>query len=314
MIEIGGYFGLELDEGKEYYPDLIRLNTGRNCLEYILRIRNYKKIFIPYFTCEVILEPLRKLHVNFEYYHIDEKLDPIFERVLEDKQSILVNNYFGIKNNSIRKLTGKYKNIIVDNSQAFYDLPVEGVDTFYSARKFFGVADGGYLSIDKILEQEFEIDESYSRMEHLLKRIDESATKGYKDFQQNNYNLINKPIKKMSKLTQRILDSIYYGKAKMKRERNFLFLHSQLKDLNSLEIEVSDLNAPMIYPFLCKKDGLKEKLINKKIYIPTYWSSVFDCVARDSVEYMMTKYLLPLPIDQRYGLNELREIVNNLLG
>ena len=151
-------------------------------------------------------------------------------------------------------------------------------------------------------------------MEHLLKRIDESATKGYKDFQQNNSNLINQPIKKMSKLTRRILDSIDYGKAKMKRERNFLFLHSYLKDLNLLDIDISNINGPMIYPFLCKKDGLKEKLINKLIYIPTYWSNVFDWVAIDSVEYMMTKYLLPFPVDQRYDIEEMKEIIITLLG
>ena len=55
MESIGGYFSLELPKYEEYHKDAIRLNTGRNCLEYILRARRYSKVYIPYYTCEVIL-------------------------------------------------------------------------------------------------------------------------------------------------------------------------------------------------------------------------------------------------------------------
>ena len=34
---IGGYFELELRNGAYYHKDAIRLNTARNCFEYILR-------------------------------------------------------------------------------------------------------------------------------------------------------------------------------------------------------------------------------------------------------------------------------------
>ena len=63
MEPIGGYFSLELPHYGEYHKDAIRLNTGRNCLEYILRVRNYKKVYIPYYTCDVVLEPFKKLGI-----------------------------------------------------------------------------------------------------------------------------------------------------------------------------------------------------------------------------------------------------------
>ena len=71
MEQIGGYFSLELSQHEEYHKDAIRLNTGRNCLEYILRAREYKKVYIPYYTCDVVLEPFKKLGIPYEYYHID---------------------------------------------------------------------------------------------------------------------------------------------------------------------------------------------------------------------------------------------------
>ena len=60
-----------------YHPDALHLNTGRNCFEYILRAKGYKKVYIPYYTCEVMLEPLRKCGVTWEFYHIKEDFEPL---------------------------------------------------------------------------------------------------------------------------------------------------------------------------------------------------------------------------------------------
>jgi len=38
---IGGYFGLELNKGKELHKGAIKLNTGRNALKYIFLAYNY---------------------------------------------------------------------------------------------------------------------------------------------------------------------------------------------------------------------------------------------------------------------------------
>jgi hypothetical protein len=66
MRAIGGYFGLELRGGEHYHKNALRLNTARNCFEYILRAKHYKKVYIPYYTCEVMLEPLKKCNVEYE--------------------------------------------------------------------------------------------------------------------------------------------------------------------------------------------------------------------------------------------------------
>ena len=38
MREIGGYFGLETFSGEEYYTDLLRLNSARNAMRYLLSL------------------------------------------------------------------------------------------------------------------------------------------------------------------------------------------------------------------------------------------------------------------------------------
>ena len=76
MNAIGGYFELELRKGEHYHKNAIRLNTARNCFEYVLRSRSYDKVYIPYYTCEVMLEPIQKLGIDYEFYHINELLEP----------------------------------------------------------------------------------------------------------------------------------------------------------------------------------------------------------------------------------------------
>ena len=64
MEAIGGYFELADCEQADNFPHGtgILLNTGRNALEYILRtIKQVSRIYIPYFTCEVVLEPIKRL-------------------------------------------------------------------------------------------------------------------------------------------------------------------------------------------------------------------------------------------------------------
>lgn len=48
--EIGGYFDLEHLGGKEYYEDLIGVNSARNAWLYILKAKQVRKLYIlPFF-------------------------------------------------------------------------------------------------------------------------------------------------------------------------------------------------------------------------------------------------------------------------
>ena len=312
MKEIGGFFELELNCTGEYHAGALDLNTGRNALEYILRTRGYEKVYLPYYSCSVLLEPLKKLDLAWEFYLIDEKLEPKLEKKPEYKEAVLYINYFGIKQQVVRRLKERFHNLIVDNSQAFYAEPIEGVYTFYSARKFFGVPDGDYLYTNKQLDIDLPRDQSHTRMEHLLKRMDCNALSAYKTFLANETELCNQPIKKMSKLTRSLLRNIDYKRIKSVRERNFLFYHDCFRGINRLHIDVETLNSPMVYPLLINKKGIREWLIKNKIYIAAYWKEVATNVNEQWFEKELIDYLLPLPVDQRYGPDELTIVIEKI--
>ena len=313
MDAIGGYFSLELPLREEYHKDAIRLNTGRNCLEYILRVRQYKKVYLPYYTCEAVLEPINKFGAPYEFYHIDSRFEIRDNIELKEGEALLYTNYFGLKQRYVEQLAEKVgSRLIVDNTQAFYAKPVAGIDTFYTCRKFFGVPDGAYLYCDKILDVELEQDYSYDRVAHLVKRIDISAEEGFKDFRRVDDGLDDQPIRKMSKLTQRMMRGIDYETAAEKRRKNYLMLHNALGKENNLELPMDDDAVPMVYPYLVPIKSLREKLIANKIFVARYWPNVLEWTAKDDIEYLFAYQIQPLPIDQRCGGKEMNEIIKIL--
>lgn len=311
MSSIGGYFELEFDKNEEFHRDGIALNTGRNALEYILKANNYEKIFLPYYTCDVILQPIKKLNLDYEFYNINENLEPIFNYIeISDNQCFLYTNYFGLKDSYVREISKSCKNLIIDNAQAFFSLPMLSVDTFYSPRKFFGVSDGAYLFCKNHLFEDIEKDTSYKRMTHLLIRKDISAEQGYLEFKKNEAELDCQSIREMSKLTRSILSAINYNKSAIKRIENFMYLDTYLRNSNFFKWELAEDSVPMVYPYWSDKKNLKNQLIQSEIYSATYWPNVLDWCHPDSLEYKLTKEVVFLPIDHRYSVSDMDFIIN----
>ena len=297
MIDaIGGYFELELRKDEHYHKNALRLNTARNCFEYILRARKYTKVYIPYYTCDVMLEPLKKCNVDYVFYHINEQLEPVKTYPLQPNEAFLYTNYYGLKQRCVERLAEQYgKQLIVDNAQAFFAEPIEGIDTFYSARKFFGVSDGAYLYTDVRLDMGLEQDQSYQRMSHLLIRADIGAEAGYSEFKKNDDSLIDNPIRLMSNLTEKILCSIDYESAKRLRRSNYKQLDEQLSAKNGIHLTMDEDAVPMVYPYLTDDATLRQRLIANRIYVATYWPNIVDSFMYETI---LRDDLLPLPINQ----------------
>lgn len=270
MKEIGGYFELELPQRKEYHRHAIKLNTGRNALEYLLLSQDIQKIYLPFYICDSVLESLHKHGIKYQFYHVDVNFEITDDFNLQHGEKVLYVNYFSLKDKYIETLTERFgvDKLIIDNSQAFYSIPIKGIDTFYSPRKFFGVPDGSYLYTTKILDKNLEIDSSLDRLTHLTGRIEKSASDYYAFHQKNENALNNQDIKQMSSITKRILESIDYDSIAKKRRNNFETVHSFLKKKNDLNLYLSI--ASFAYPLLIENGkSLTKRLIEQKIYIPT---------------------------------------------
>lgn len=314
MKSIGGYFELELNINGEYHNEAIRLNTGRNAFEYLLLANSYSKVYLPFFTCDVLLEPLVKHKIDYEFYYIDEKFEPVFDyEVVKSNEVVVYTNYFGLKEQFIKELTLDFKKVIIDNSQSFYSKQLEGIDSFYSPRKYFGIPDGAYLYSTKKLANSFEKDLSFDRCSHLLKRIDFSAELGYKDFLENDINLKDQDIKVMSALTQTLLMSIDYDSCANKRVTNFYYVNDVLNETNKLKFDLLKDSVPMVYPYWCTNKNVRQILKDNKIYTAVYWKSVKDFCPQDSLEHRFVDEIIYLPVDQRYTISDLEEVLKLII-
>lgn len=312
---IGGYFELaDVDcENGRMPVEGIALNTCRNALEYIiLQLTDVKRVFISYFTCEAVVEPLKRLPVEFVFYRINEQLEIYEELVLEEGDYLIANNYFGIKDKYIADLAEKYgERLIVDNAQALFSPMIPGIKAVYSTRKFVGVADGGFafgVSAESALK--YETDNTLGRDSHLYIRKEKGAEAGFKDYQANECKLNNQPIKRISPQTRSILLKIDYNLIVEKRRNNFQFISKALGSKNQLQLpSIDSFICPMVYPFMTNDESLRERLIKNKVFVARYWPNVLEWCKEEDFEYRLATQIIPLPIDQRYGKNDMERIL-----
>jgi hypothetical protein len=255
------------------------------------------------------MEPIKKLKIPYQFYTIDEHLDPVPDFIVQEQECLLYINYFGIKNLTSERLKNTYPNLILDNSQAFFSPPMPGIDTFYNCRKFFGVPDGAYLYTESPVRLKMEKDYSYERCLHLLKSIDKGTEKAYPDFVEDDHKLSNCPLRKMSALTQRMMSSIDYQYCSLRRNSNFFYLHEHLAEVNDYVLDSTVINGPMIYPLVIKNPSVRKNLIANKVYIATYWPNVLQWTTKKMYEHYLSTNLVALPIDHRFNHGDMQRIV-----
>lgn len=314
---IGGYFELADREAEGNYPvGGVRLNTSRNALEYIIRcLPDCKHVYLPLYTCEAVIEPFKRLpDVGFSFYHINNKFEIADEINLQDGEYLIANNYFGLKDAYIVELAKQFGyRLIVDNAQALFAPVLPGIKAAYSARKYVGVADGGFaVGVSDMDALNYDLDDASEHDSHLLIRKEQGAEAGFKDYQQNECKLDNQPIRRMSYLTQDILLHIDYQNVIAKRRANFEYLHKAIGSHNKLVLpELDTFVCPMVYPFIGPANvDLRSKLIANKIFVARYWTNVMDWAKPDDLEYTLTTRLIPLPVDQRYGKEDMDKIIS----
>lgn len=302
MKEIGGYFELDPGGGNTPLPNGVLLNSGRNALRHIVRQLKIKSIRVPDYTCPVVWDALKAETCELRFYSIGSDMLPTEKMPRND--FVLYANYFGCCGKNVEMLAAEYPNLIVDCAQAYLAQP-KGRASFCSPRKFLGVADGGvaFGVGDAVCEQ----DDSSARQRHLIVRQEKGASAGYPFFQAAEESLVDAPIRTMSEVTTAALRKFDVKTAIQKRRENFAFLHERLHTVFRLSLAEDDV--PMVYPYVTDDMALRLRLISKKIYVAKYWPGLLSSAANSLAER-----IIPLPLDQRYGGEDMLRIWEVLCG
>lgn len=316
---MGGFFGLELpDYGNFPYaegPKCAYASSGRAAFEVLLQnMPRPGRLWVPRFICDTVLQAPERLGIPVQRYGITRQLTPELPE-LSVGDIVLLVNYFGLTDEAVATAAAKLPGrCMVDATTALYTPPLPGVPTFYSPRKFCGVANGGVATAPFLLEQlPAEETCSVANSLYLLDRLVHGAEHALPASEQAEQ-VLAAPPRRMSRLTRRLLRSIDFENAAARRLENYATLHRELGHINRLQLPATPHHAPMCYPLVCGIPGLRDALIDTGVALPLYWPEIIEATGHSSAENQLARTLLPLPLDQRYTKTDMEWLCRQILG
>lgn len=311
-MEVGSFIELQFPKGKEFFTGdgVARLNSGRAAICHAVRILGCNVVYLPYYECEAVRRYLIMQGITVRYYRLDSTFSPVLFSP-ENNAAVVIVNYFGIMSKRrMEMIASRFHNVIIDNAQAFFAPPVADCLNVYSARKFVGVPDGAYV-VGEHANQSLESyprDYSSDTASFMLRRIEYGCDADtYQLRMENEKRLDEADIRTMSVLTRTILDGTDYDEIQDKRKKNFFTACKLFGSINKIDplMQYRDDCVPMVYPLEIEDDQLMVKMHENKLYQGHWWRYLLKEVEEDSFEYWLSRYMIPITIDQRYGEKEL---------
>ena len=239
--------------------------------------------------------------------------------------------------------------IMEDVTQSYY-LQNAGKEADYcvgSLRKWYAVPDGGFVASDAALPEDgFAPNEEFvrkkgellrSKWEYLHGQMDEEKRRALKaEYLQQNRETeawldAYDGISVMSEESAAVLSQINEKECEGRRKENCAYLHEHLAEKKQLvpvfgqayendkmqrTSECGDITdaAPLYYPvYAADRDEMQKFLALRGVYAPTLWpvgEENTGILSQD--ERYVYEHILALPIDQRYGIEEMQRVLEVL--
>lgn len=308
-----------------------------------------KRCLMPAYMCDSVFQPF--LHRGWElvFYTVDRGLisygEELFRMTLEhDPGMIFIHPYYGT--DTCRELRVQLKAlrksgifVMEDVTQSYY-LEGIGKDADFvvgSLRKWYAVPDGGFVATDiPLAEDDLEAGEDYAeeRLSPLTEKWmylhgETSSEEKLEERQARKTAYLEKNraleealdhysgIRRMSQLSLSILSETDEMAAAKKRRQNYHYLYEKIGGMRRLcpILEKEGEEAPLYFPIYAReREELQSFLRERDIYAPVLWllgEENKDALFGD--EDYIYRHMLALPIDQRYGLEDMERIGEALL-
>lgn len=322
--------------------DYVWMSTGRSATRLVLQTieeRNpqCKKVaLLPSFTCHTVFEPF--WDKGFEIHTLPLVMDLttnanviIQYQAKYDAGVVLVHRYFGFDtlpgfNYAVNVLKSKGVVVIEDCTQCLYsDFEKSDADYYVaSIRKWCGVPDGGFAVCREDVfnnkptdsdEQMVEAKRIASELKYLFLFVGEGEKLKYKAKYREAEELLanqrkNYAIGQLSKKIQAELD---VDNLKFRRKQNYMVLLDGIRQTKELKVVFDTLPedvVPLYFPLLANdRKAVQDYLADNDIYAPVVWPKADGCPLIDDTTEHIYSEILCIPIDQRYGLDDMKRIV-----
>lgn len=344
MKEIGSIYSVQTLE-KRSCPSIDLAGEGAVyfslCREALLVIaRRYrstaKKVLIPAYTCQTVLDPFLQEDWEICYYNIDKKLR-IDTDDLKSKYSAfnptlcIAHPYYGADLNEkelegLGELKRKGCVLVEDLTQCVFSKQYSSIFDFFvgSYRKWFPIPDGAFMI--GCLDDNHEMQENSAFVEpmsdamYLRGVFHRTGDNNIKEISRRVGNMAISHISggivphKISNFSTSLLNEIDVEGTMKKRRDNYQYLYEQLSNSSictPVERSLDELTcAPLFFPVYVQDRTLfQKKLAQQEIYAPVLWPVHTDSLLINDGIKQMYNELLMLPIDQRYDESDMERMV-----
>ena len=317
MKTFGGEMELKTPKLFKYLTD-----SGRSSLRLICKsVLKGKKLLVPDFLCQTILDILDETGVEYSFYKIKKDLSLDVSSIKEQKFDALYQiDYFGAID------AESYKHI--DNDTLLIEdavfLPnvckpnnIKNWIGFNSLRKITNIADGSIILSTMKLDESIikSSSASFSALKYKAKSLKydylHNSSKKNTDSERMYLDLFSKAESMLNhqKTIHKISNESLFNLLELgldegnikKRISNYKELDKKLKKYSILKL--NRVAFPCFYVMVTKnRDHLKKILATNNVYLPSFWSNPRR-ISNDIYDD-----LICVPIDTRYAISDIKEL------
>tara|TARA_X000000950_G_C13900420_1_gene654663 strand:- start:2274 stop:3317 length:1044 start_codon:yes stop_codon:yes gene_type:complete len=309
----------------------LSFSHGRSAMIWLVRNNNFKNCLLCNYTWPAIPELMKKLNLKVDFYDLFEK--NIINKLNRNNGEtlLIVPIFYGFKPwinyIALGQKINRNVHILLDGAQtAFahnqYILPKYG-SILSCPHKSLGINDGAILKISNLSLSQLKDYNSLKRENEFLK-IKKISRKllnsGDKLLENKGLRLSKKleetwasiPEKKISIESLNKLKFINQQFHIKERIKKFNFLKKHFEKYRILPNNL-ELGCPFGFPILHKKrDKLIELLHRERVYATSLWSKNKYVTNKFKNSKLYSKQFLALPLDQRYNIDDLNEMVRRV--
>jgi len=313
---LGGYLPWEATTGgAHYHPGALRYQSARHALEALLRTARPRRIWMPWFACDVLDQAAKRAGVDVGHYDLTPELMPQSAFRMAEGEVLLYVNYFGVADDKVSAVCQRFEpeSVILDCAQAFfYKSQADVLATIRSARKTLGVPSGGFLTTRVAVEPPgTEEPMRASDLSHLLTRRMQGAEAGFDAYRRAEARFDEQPPHRMSAVSDAMLRGVDYAVVSARRSGNFSRYKAHLSDVAASAVDDRPA-SPLSFPV---RGGapLREMLRAQRIYTPVYWPLSEQAAAACPVGRSIADEWVHLPVDQNLDEKDIDRVIEAVL-
>ncbi|MEH6456402.1 MAG: hypothetical protein V7749_08780 [Cocleimonas sp.] len=298
-------------------------NSGRSSLRLIIesaQLQN-KRVLLPDFLCEVIIDVLREYQVSYDFYKVNKSLQFELPSNIGQYSCLYLIKYFGEVSKSFVNAVSKFnKCIIVDDVFSPYPHTLDSPQSWYSfnsLRKISALADFSMLYSNRPLSavnivhlpgfSEVKYQAKQCKYEYLSTGQGEENTYLSLFTQGESCLVDNKGIYFPS--TRSISESISFyrklDKEQVLRRKNYEIVSNELADFI---LPISSEYYSFAPVLLANRDEVKKGLTLHNVYLAIHWPEIYD------VGNQLSDFILSIPLDSRYSEDDMYKVCDLILS